>query len=317
MLIYKGLLSSDIYLYKNIIKKSGKNTIVFNSNKKTVHVIRKNFYKRRRSVIGILYDKLKSRTKYHSVLEENHYANKIYDEAGFYVVSTGFFVFFKILRKTKFNSFLVKKLAYFINERLNFQKKKFIYLIDGVNLLSKSCQQNFIDMAFKNKQSFSWVFIGRKVKKNTERLFKKNYHKCLLLKKYPESGMGFYFNCKKKKTKRLLYVKKKYRNINPDKTVYFYRDSDLNNNFKHSVFESKPLIFLNFLLFNYFYLKKIIHSEIFNIFFKNLITINDKRVFSYHMVRGRFKGNSSSIQKIFSKQTYLNNIFFILASTIK
>ena len=134
------------------------------------------------------------------------------------------------------------------------------------------------------------------------------------MKKYPKSSIVFNFNSKIK-IKSLLYVKKKSRNINSNKTIYLYRDSNLNDDFRYSVFESKILIFLNFLLFNYFYLKKIRNSEIFNIFFKNLITINDKRVFPHHMIKVEFKGNLPSIQKIFSKQIYLNNIFLILANT--
>jgi hypothetical protein len=311
MLFWRGLIETDINLFKEIFQRKKKFKWKKILRKKENYIFRSNFLKRRIDLLRFLSKEKYFRCKRNFSINLNNNNKNLFKISGVHIISNQSCVFFKFLKKKFDFPFLTKKLNFFTRKRfLSKLDHKFICIFEGSVVLKKL----LINSVIKNKPGVLWLFLGKKFsgKKKFSLKTSKYYFRCQKYKIY-----SYYLNFDLDKSiivkKKNQYIKFFKTSINVNVTTSVLT-CDFSLYFGKLNIENEYLIFLEFLFFKFFCFRKKIKLNILNELIQNSIEIDFVQIFFKYYIENKLKWNSKIINKNFKKK---KSFEFILASLIR
>lgn len=314
MLLKKGLILFDIYFFKNINSKKIKKPIKKKFNVSNRNIKRTNFLKRRSDLLYLLSNYIISNSIFQYYSKPKIYESKVYEKGGLFVFFTEFFVCFKILKKKIQNSFLLKKIKIFLDEKII--RKYLVYIVERYDLLSKHTQMNFENLVKKYQKNIKWIFI-RKISGKGKEISK------YVKKRFLAETLSLFENSYREnhfKPNRIKLVPKKINNFSSRKKRIYYpfNLSQLNRKLGLKFFLEKFIIKTMFIIpFDLFWVKFFlapitINPECLNVFFPNSVKVDYNRFFNHKKIFSKFSNFLKVILKKNQKKQYLILIFFLM-----
>ena len=311
MLFWRGLIETDINLFKEIIQKKIKFKWKKILRKKENYIFRSNFLKRRIDLLRFLSKEDYFRYKRDFIINLNNNNKNLFKISGVHIISNQRCVFFKFLKKKFDFPFLMRKLNFLTRESfLSKLDHKFICIFEGSFVLKKL----IINSVIKNKTGVLWLFLGKKFSgKKKFSLKTSNYYvRCQKYKIY-----SYYLNFDLDKN---IIVKKRKQHIKflkTNKNAYVTTSvltCDFSLHFGKLNIKNEYLIFLEFLFFKFFSFRKKIKLNKLNELIQNSIEIDFVQIFFKYYIENKLKWNSKIINKKFKKK---KSFEFILGSLIR
>jgi hypothetical protein len=313
MVLKKGLILFDIFSFRNLISNQKKRCTKKKISVSNKNINRTNFLKRRSDLIYFLSKYVISNSRFQCYSKPKIYETKIYEKGSLFIFFTEFFVCFKILKKEIQNSFLLKKIKIFLDEKIN--GKYLLYIVERYDLLSKHTQRKLETFVKKYQKNIKWVFI-RKISRKSKEIVK-YIKKRVLLKTLP-----FFENCYRKnhlKLNRVQWFPREKNNFSliKKRIHYPFNLSQVNGKFGFKLLWekfkiiTKPRSHFDLFWIRFFLTPNNIDPECLNVFVHNSINIDYNRFFNYKKVFSKFF-NLLKIISLFNFDFFLYGVFLEL-----